>query len=1204
MSYGQNMGNTFPNKFTTFLHVNKYATTTYDQPQLLSSSINQNDQKKVPQQRTRLLKNVDQDGYAYFQRTDIKSQKLEKLKPILNITGDTKSVLVKINDIDINMCKEYLNWQMTYMTLRGEKPKCDHKDNDPIHQHLEICYFYAQNNCKNIKCTRYHADIIHVNQNEVIKKQNNHKKALCLMHLLHSYNQNIRPCQYGYRCNHSHTISDLNTSSLDQFDRDVINNTDKQKLQKIFDECSNVLNNNKDEIIQLYVTNNKERPNIPPSIPSYFIEYLEILSYSLYLASKNNIDIYNKLNIQNINWVQGLLRRMKQCPKDINFHFKQVLKQPIKKEEVCIHYNDCNSGFHISLNDQLKPLNNKISTMICMHDLIGNNCSCHSQNAEEMKTALSKQIADLAAREVILLEKQLLNNSQEVETNLKMIKKAKEDKIWKLLNTNNKLHLIRDLGYTPLKQANLEIYKDDKEFNDADYKEIDTKTMSEDQFYEYINKKQQRDNSLNQISKKHAQDIKDKKERKYKEDIERYNKACELYNSKKDSDTLVKEWFELDAWKYIENTHYLVDRETYTNWIKMPLGCDFSKFKQHVLVQSEKWDNMDDINKEKYYNIWSYIYNKPIEEDSNIVGDMAYIIDSNPEIWYEYLDKYAITNYSTKFHEYILKNEQFVKAHEINKKHPEYGFNKALNYVKYNIYSTKISYEEYCNYDNHTIIMWREINDLCTKYNTKQYTITEFIDNKTNLIEYYKYGIKHYGVSKDSFTSFLKDKADGWKFNISPIKLNYYSSLLSLSIEQLKEFFQKNNIWSIHMMRNFKAYIPPIIYTINSKAHMYTIFTSIVDNQIKSLYKIIITPEINKILNNNGEFNKRNTDLIAEIKILVNEINNATQIMHDLSNEFKDRASEMRLLKSTFDPNSELLVLASKVLDIFKNIKGKRGFDNLKIKTNIQDEDNSELEDLNRNKNIKGNNLKKKDTDTDSDTDSDSDSDSDSDTDSDSDSDSDNDTITIKSKDLKPKELYELMNLGYDCKIYIMNEHPNALPIDKTSSGRKIFFGPFPDKDKGLLEELIIALQESKFGKGSNLGVKILTLEDPTNNKLPSLHIVINDKKITSKSNKYKEKTARQDKTEDEYGYDWVADLFINIINKKFNYSMTQVLTNIFTLEARMQDHINRNNRAGIAKVVKKIIIKEKVKTKLVLTKEEKTQMIKDKLTAKAAERK
>ena len=39
MSYGQNMGNTF----TTFLHVNKYATTNYEQPQLLSSSINQNE---------------------------------------------------------------------------------------------------------------------------------------------------------------------------------------------------------------------------------------------------------------------------------------------------------------------------------------------------------------------------------------------------------------------------------------------------------------------------------------------------------------------------------------------------------------------------------------------------------------------------------------------------------------------------------------------------------------------------------------------------------------------------------------------------------------------------------------------------------------------------------------------------------------------------------------------------------------------------------------------------------------------------------------------------------------------------------------------------------------------------------------------------------------------------------------------------------
>jgi hypothetical protein len=52
-----------------------------------------------------------------------------------------------------------------------------------------------------------------------------------------------------------------------------------------------------------------------------------------------------------------------------------------------------------------------------------------------------------------------------------------------------------------------------------------------------------------------------------------------------------------------------------------------------------------------------------------------------------------------------------------------------------------------------------------------------------------------------------------------------------------------------------------------------------------------------------------------------------------------------------------------------------------------------------------------------------------------------------------------------------------------------------------------------------------------------------------------------------------------------------------------MKDHINRNNRTGIAKVVKHII-KEKEKTKPVLTKEEKTQIIRDKLAAKSAGKK
>jgi hypothetical protein len=1130
------------------------------------------------------------DGFHKIETVErVRNSKKNIIPTPANMTGSPNAICLNISNVgNVWMCRDYYKFITMPVHLRKQqpKPKCTHSYDDLGQQHLPLCYFYTKDNCKNgDNCDLIHADVVNVNQPQLIIKYSNWKTSLCLPYLHKLYNKSSRNCSYNHNCKHAHSIKTLNTNStLEQFDTNIKINPNKNLLQEIYNEVYRVVINNKDDIIKLYLKNNKDKPYFSDPIPEYFCEYLEILSYSLYLSSKEaNTELYNKLNIQNINFVQGLLRRMKYCKTDVNLHTKLCLGHngKIMKEDICIHFKTCNSGVHIPLNDDLSPNYNVFASIICKNEL-GGNCTCQHNNIDLTRMKLTNQIDELKKEEKTLIDQLKFNSLAENENRLKRVKETIENKLREFLTTFNKIHLVKDYGYKQLHQVELDIEKENKEFDEDEFEEMDTKLMTHEELGEYNIKLQKRHDNIQKISKEVANNLKLKKETQEKEDLEKHANAIKLYQDNKD-DMMIEEWYLSGAWSHMSYSEYHVNKEIYTHWKKNSLGCDFSRFKQHVNRQLEKWEDADDHFKERYHNIWSYMYNITIENDTDIIGNLKDIIESSPEIWHEYKHKYAPTNYSKTFPEYINENEILEKALKLNKMYPDFGYNKAHKYIRLNI--NNLTFNEYCTHDNHTVVMWNEINLICKRYQMTQYKIEDFITNKTNLIEFYKYGIKYYGTTQESFNRFIQEKADGWKINIKPAKLNEYSSLLALSLDQLKEFFQKNNVWSIEMMTKFRTYVPSIVYTVNNKAHMYTIFTSIVDNQIKELYKLLISPEITKILNNNGEINKANTDLIAIIKVLLNEINNSHDMLNKLCGEYKDRASELRLLKTAFDTNSELLVLANKVLDIFKNIKGKRELTNLKIKKIT----------------------KKEESDSESD-DSESD-DSESDDSESDDSESEDDNINILTKNIKPNGLYELMPLGYDYKIYIRNEHPNDMSIDKTSSGRKIFFGPFIDTEldknvdtnKSWIKELIKILQESKFGKGSNLGAKFLKLEDPSNNKLPSWHIVLNDKKITSKSNRYKEKCERQDKTEDEYGYDWVADLFINIINKKLNYTIDQILTNIFTLEARMQDHINRNNRAGIAKVVKQIIIKEKQKFKTVLTKEEKTQLIRDKLAAKAA---
>ena len=193
------------------------------------------------------------------------------------------------------------------------------------------------------------------------------------------------------------------------------------------------------------------------------------------------------------------------------------------------------------------------------------------------------------------------------------------------------------------------------------------------------------------------------------------------------------------------------------------------------------------------------------------------------------------------------------------------------------------------------------------------------------------------------------------------------------------------------------------------------------------------------------------------------------------------------------------------------------------------------------------------------------------------------------------------MYIGVDNSHYIMNEPPFGLRIDKTTTARKVFIGPFEEHEVPILEKIVRLLKESTFGKGCHLGAEVFKLEDVDEMKRPSYHISCLDRKITGC--KFKAKGEKQNKLEDEYGYDWVADMFINIINPELGININKIVTNIFTLESRLNEHAIRKTRIEEQKKMKDIskpIVKTIKQIAVKMSKEEKTAMIRAKLEAKA----
>jgi len=398
-------------------------------------------------------------------------------------------------------------------------------------------------------------------------------------------------------------------------------------------------------------------------------------------------------------------------------------------------------------------------------------------------------------------------------------------------------------------------------------------------------------------------------------------------------------------------------------------------------------------------------------------------------------------------------------------------------------------------------------------------------------------------------------------------------SLLGMGIELMRNVFKKlseDKLIDCSKIGN-ENYNIMTSYLVNL-SFPTVIQASVVDREIRELFKLVTCQ--NKIKD------------VEKIKELLGCIKNASKIHANYITKYPN--IDTLLLIKPIITDSILFSMADNIIKnhiivkpIVKVIKHKIVDTNDDITSDDSDDDTSD-----------------DDTSDDSDT---------------SDDDTSNSDIDIRTDFCDNTPQYSVMPIDNDKEIMMIGEPYGSLPIDPNTPGRRIYMGPFAKDKEKVLKTIIDSLLASSFAKGQHLNLKQVLLSHPEKSNpkltdkerkrlpLDSLYISFNDKKINSRSDKHKEKENRQSNVESDYGYDWVADMFVNIINKHLNIPLGKVHINyLMGLEDRIKDHEIRNERKLSVPAKKQVLIK-KVVNKIVLTKEEKTELHRKKLEERQA---
>jgi hypothetical protein len=735
---------------------------------------------------------VASEGFKTVQR---KKQTRRAPAPLV---ATEHTVLVTINGSQVLLCKTLIN----YCRTRKDEDKCKHPRNHPAYPHhdVPICQAFLNGECKHGDSCRYPHPVELApapkpsapkaaagSSGAPTTAAGDSKKftAMCLDHVLHELTGS-EDCKHGARCSFAHHVSKVvSYDFLKKLDDALVPGAAKLPIQEIFETVYKVIATNFDFINQCRLEDGKPRVTLPEPVPKNFSEILNIWTSAAGIARKlnkqNSLGLFEGPDSANENMVWAMARRVHFCEQDINCEFQRhtVGKAArITKDDVCTHGPNCKRGVHPST---VNPATG-ILKLICKDELCGN-CTCKitsSIQAIEKRAALETKLNQLKTQHADLIADKC-SSPKEIDNQIKKVNNAIETVAWELVNTFRKVHLIRDLGYTPLKAIDLNRKEKVEMPQAADFQDLPK--MSAQQLADM----QASDSAFRERYEK----IMQKKARIAKAEaliqkVIRRRKFNALLKDIKPEDPVHLVFVMTQAYNYMSIDQFVADFKRdriFANWYNKSLGCDFPTFERDVRTKMLVWESMgieqhvfkadheteeDRVeeftipsDKDNFRNFWTWYYGVPLMSDPAVVGTAADLAEDIPSLFQEY--KEANPTFRITFSDWIDSNPLFAEAVKVYRE-SGINFTAATCYIKLGVASTGMTPQVFSMCNHNDVADWIKVLKDSSIVSETKLSFEEFSENKVKYVEFYLRGWwKVYEKEGKTINDFLQDKKEGWK---------------------------------------------------------------------------------------------------------------------------------------------------------------------------------------------------------------------------------------------------------------------------------------------------------------------------------------------------------------------------------------------------------------------------------------------------------
>jgi hypothetical protein len=256
---------------------------------------------------------------------------------------------------------------------------------------------------------------------------------------------------------------------------------------------------------------------------------------------------------------------------------------------------------------------------------------------------------------------------------------------------------------------------------------------------------------------------------------------------------LAQNWLETEAYSYMSFEQFCnsFERKIFENWQQKKSLLPFDLYRQFIMLKKAEWDadgtevvqvydhrndECDDdddqkatesihsvpyVLKNKFASFWSWIKDVPIDQDSEVVGSLDFMTDT--DLFDKYVAEMQAKNFDPTFEEWIECDSKRRELVELTKKLGCYE--KALSYQSLAIGSTTMTIEEFVANDPKDVKCWIRVNEIRTVCGDGSLPFDEFMFDKKVYVEYYMHEVYKFKTLEE----YREDLGNNWQ-TMKPLK--------------------------------------------------------------------------------------------------------------------------------------------------------------------------------------------------------------------------------------------------------------------------------------------------------------------------------------------------------------------------------------------------------------------------------------------------